>query len=130
MILLDTHIWYWWVSDSPRLSPRQRELIKTHRNDGLGLSAISIWEVAKKNQLGKLDLNQPLDDWLRVALNYPGITLLPLSSEILVESARLPGGFRSDPGDEMIVATSRVLGIPLLTADEKLLNYEHVTKLT
>ena len=90
MILLDTHIWYWWVSDSPRLSPRQRELIKTHRNDGLGLSAISIWEVAKKNQLGKLDLNQPLDDWLRGALNYPGITLLPLSSEILVEFRWFP----------------------------------------
>ncbi len=130
MIVIDTHIWIWWASELPDLKPRHRELIESNRSDGLGVSVISIWEISKKYQLGKLGLDRPFDDWLKVALALPNLRLLELSQEILVESTRLPDGFRSDPADEIIVATSRVLGIPLLTADEKLLNYEHVTKLT
>ncbi|MBC7815528.1 MAG: type II toxin-antitoxin system VapC family toxin [Planctomycetaceae bacterium] len=130
MILLDTQMWLWWVINSPRLKPRNRELIEAHTADGLGVSQISAWEIAKKHSLGKLGLDQPIDEWMAIAMAYPGIQLLPLTLDILVEATRLPGGFRSDPGDEMIVATSRVLGIPLLTADDKLLNYEHDTKLT
>ena len=130
MIVIDTHIWIWWASELPDLKPRHRELIEYNRSDGLGVSVISIWEISKKYQLGKLGLDRPFDDWLKVALALPNLRLLELSQEILVESTRLPDGFRSDPADEIIVATSRVLGIPLLTADEKLLNYEHVTKLT
>lgn len=130
MILLDTHMWLWWVTNSPRLRPRDRELIETHLSDGLGVSEISVWEIAKKHGLGKLGLNQPIDEWLETAMAYPGIQLLPLTLNVLIEATRLPGGFRSDPGDEIIVATSRVLVVPLLTADEKLLNYAHVTKLT
>ena len=130
MILLDTQMWLWWVINSPRLKPRDRELIEAHISDGLGVSEISAWEIAKKHSLGKLGLDQPIDEWLATAIAYPGIQLLPLTLNILVEATRLPGGFRSDPGDEMIVATSRVLAVPLLTADQKLLDYEHVTKLT
>ncbi len=129
MILLDTQMWLWWVINSPRLKPRDRELIETHISDGLGVSEISAWEIAKKHSLGKLGLAQPIDEWLVIAMAYPGIQLLPLTLNILLEATRLPGGFRSDPGDEIIAATSGVLGLPLLTADEKLLNYEHVSKL-
>lgn len=130
MILLDTHIWFWWFGDSPRLRPRQQELIALHEPEGLAISAISIWELAKKHQLGQFELDRSIDEWLLAAVGHPSIQVLPLTADILVEATRLPGGFRSDPGDEMIVATARVLGIPLLTADDKLLNYEHVTKLT
>ena len=94
------------------------------------MSVISIWEISKKYQLGKLGLNRPFDDWLKDALALPDLQLLDLSHEILVESTRLPDGFRSDPADEIIVATARMLNVSLLTADEKLLNYEHVSKLT
>ena len=118
------------MTNSPRLKPRDRELIETHLSDGLGVSEISVWEIAKKHSLGKLGLDQPIDEWLATAMAYPGVQLLPLTLSILIEATRLPSGFRSDPGDELIAATSRVLGIPLLTADQKLLDYEHVTKLT
>lgn len=130
MILIDTHIWIWWASELPDLKPRHRELLEAHRSGGLGVSAISIWEISKKYQLGKLGLDRPFDDWLKAALALPDLRLLELNQDILVESTRLPDGFRSAPADEIIVATSRVLNVPLLTADEKLLNYEHFTKLT
>ena len=130
MIILDTHIWYWWVGDSPRLQMRQRELIEAHRADGFGVSIISCWEIAKKNQLGKLELDRPVHEWLDCALAYPGIRWLPLTPDIVVESTRLPGQFHRDPADELIVATARFHACPLLTADAKILGYPHVTLLT
>ena len=97
MILIDTHIWIWWASELPDLKPRHRELLEAHRSGGLGVSAISIWEISKKYQLGKLGLDRPFDDWLKVALALPDLRLLELNQDILVESTRLPDGFRSDP---------------------------------
>lgn len=130
MIVLDTHIWIWWASELPDLKPRHRELLEANRGGGLGVSVISIWEISKKYQLGKLGLDRPFDEWLKVALVLPDLRLLELSHDILVESTRLPNDFRSDPADEIIVATARMLNVPLLTADRKLMDYEHVTKLS
>ena len=129
MIVLDTHIWFWWIGDSPRLKQRQRELIALHEPEGFGISAISVWELAKKHELGKFELDRPIDEWLLEAVGHPSLQVLPLTTDILVESTRLPDGFRSDPADEMIIATSRILGLPLLTADEKILSYAHVETL-
>ena len=130
VIVLDTHMWYWWVGQSDRLTPRYRELIDEHRDEGLGVSVISCWEVAKKNALGKLELDRSIDEWMPLALQTDGVRLLSLTAEIVVESTRLPGDFRSDPADEMIVATARVHNVPLLTADRKILDYEFVERLS
>lgn len=126
MIVLDTHYWYWWVGESARLSAADREFIEAHVAEGLAVSAISCWEIAKKSQLGKLELDRPVDQWLALALAYPGVELVALSLEIICESTRLPGGFRSDPADELIVATSRILDVPLLTDDEAVRSYPYV----
>lgn len=126
MILLDTHYWYWWVGESPRLSQVDREMIEANVATGLAVSVISCWEIAKKSHLGKLELSRPVDEWLRLAVAYPGVTLIPLDVDIIVDATRLPDGFRSDPADELIVATSRIRGIPLLTADAHLRAYAHV----
>lgn len=47
MIVLDTHIWVWWVHGAPELSDEYRRIITQHEVSGLGVSAISCWEVAK-----------------------------------------------------------------------------------
>jgi len=57
---------------------------------------------------------------------YPGIQLIPLSLPILCEATRLPDGSRSDPADELIVATSRVLDAQRMTRDGALRAYPHV----
>ena len=126
MILLDTHYWYWWVGESPRLTAADRDFIEAHVTSGLAVSMISCWEIAKKAQLGKLELDRPADAWLRAAVGYPGVSLIPLDLEIISESTRLPDRFRSDPADELIVATSRVRQIPLMTADSNFRAYSHV----
>ncbi len=126
MILLDTHSWVWWVSQQPQLSPFQLQTIQTEHANGLGVSVISCWEVAKLVELGRLEFSLPISDWLNQALAYPGIQLLDLTIPIVVESTQLPGEFHRDPADQIIVATARVYDIPLLTADKLILNYSHV----
>ena len=129
MILLDTHIWLWLIDASPRLRPGQIELIDQSKTGGLGVSIISCWEVAKLVENGKMSFRQPVLEWIETALAQPYIRLLPLTPEITVDATQLPSGFHRDPADQLIVATSRVLGIPLLTADGKILDYPHVSLL-
>ena len=130
MILLDTHIWVWLVSNVQHLRSRHRELLDQHEASGLGVSIISCREVAKLVEKGRLALQQPVGEWITAALNRPYITLLPLIPEIAVGATTLPKGFHSDPADQLIVVTSRILSIPLLTADAKILAYPHVSLLT
>ncbi len=127
MILLDTHLWIWLVDNNPRLTTVQQKYLRDHESQGLAVSVISCWEVAKLVEVGRLAFSLPVQEWIDQALNYPGIQLLELTPRIAVESTQLPGAFHRDPADQMIVATARVLGIPLLTFDEKINNYPHVT---
>ena len=127
MIILDTHVWVWWVAEDPRLSPAHRAAIAASQASGVGVSAISCWEVAKLVQLGRLDLREPVSAWLDQAIAYPGCRELELTRRIAVESTTLPGDFHRDPADQIIVATARVWDCPLLTVDRKLLDYPYVT---
>lgn len=126
MIVLDTHIWVWWVHRDERLTKKQIETIEANENNILGISAISCWEVAKLTEYKRLYLPCSLNDWFKQALNYPGIQLLELAPNIAVESIQLPGKFHNDPADQIIVATARIQNCPLLTSDKKLLEYAHV----
>jgi PIN domain nuclease of toxin-antitoxin system len=126
VIILDTHVWVWWVLDNDKLSARQQETIRENETGEIGGSSISLWEVAKLVELKKLELPRSLEDWFGEALNYPGIRMIELNPEIAIESTRLPGTFHRDPADQIIVATARKYDCPLVTSDEKILNYKHV----
>ncbi len=124
MILLDTHIWYWWVSGQRRLSARQAKALTD--SDQVVLSAISVWEFCTKAASGKMILDRPIEAWLERSLDNPRLTVIPVTYEIVVESSRLPGEFHKDPADRMIVASARVMDLDLLTADKKILGYPNV----
>lgn len=126
MIVLDTHVWVWWVHGVERLTPTQAEIISANEQDIIGVSAISCWEVAKLVERGRLEIPCSLQDWFDLALGYPGVRILELTPEIALESTRLPGEFHRDPADQIIVATARIHGCPLVTSDGDLLRYPHV----
>ncbi len=126
MIILDTHIWVWWVNGDELLSHSQKEIITENESGEIGVSIISCWEVAKLVQYNRLVLSRSIKEWIGFALDYQGITLIELTPDIVIESTQLPGNFHKDPADQMIVATSRILTCPLITSDGKLLKYEHV----
>ena len=129
MILLDTHIWVWWVDDNQQLADRRRHIVQDTIHSGLGISAISCWEVAKLVEYGRLELACPIEEWMEQAVAYPGMQLLELTPQIAIESTKLPGSFHRDPADQIIVATARVYDIPLLTADSRILQYPRVRTL-
>ena len=85
MIVLDTHAWLWWTVDPDMLSESQYEVIVSNEEEGIGVSAISCWEIAKLCEYGRLELPVELSEWLDAALTYPGISLLNLTPEIAVE---------------------------------------------
>jgi PIN domain nuclease of toxin-antitoxin system len=126
VILLDTHIWVWWVHGDSRLSKSSMNFLKQHEASGLGVSIISCWEVAKLVEYKRLDLPSAVEEWLEQALRYPGVRQLGLTPRIIVESTQLPGSFHRDPADQLIVATARVHGSSLATVDRKILAYEGV----
>jgi PIN domain nuclease of toxin-antitoxin system len=126
VILLDTHVWVWWVHDDPRLPAEVRLALDLGTSGGLAVSAISCWEVAKLVEFGRLDLDLDVPGWLELALGPSGVRLVGLDPRISAEACALPGTFHRDPADQLIVATSRLLDFPLATCDEKIRHYPYV----
>lgn len=125
VIVLDTHVWVWWADGGIHLPPTYQTLIQAEAAHGLGVCAISCWEVAKLVERGRLQLSLPVDQWLAQAVHAP-FQLLPLTPEIAADSTRLPGNFHRDPADQMIVATARHYQCPLVTLDGLIRAYPHV----
>ena len=74
---------------------------------------------------GRISFSIPLITWIRRSLNELNIDVADLSPEVAVESTQLKN-FHKDPADQIIVATSRAFGIPLLTSDRRILSYPGV----
>jgi PIN domain nuclease of toxin-antitoxin system len=99
MIILDTHIWVWWIHNDEQLPEEYKTYIRENEAQGLGVSAISCWEVAKLVEYNRLTLPVPIQDWVEIALNYPGIQLITLTPHIAIASTQLPPPFHKDPAD-------------------------------
>ena len=126
MILLDTHIWVWWVSRPDRLQARHRELLELGADRVFGVSIISCWEVAKLVEYERLKLDRTVGLWIESALAEPGVSLLPLHPRIVVESTQLPQPFHRDPADQLLVATARIFQCSIMTEDSKIAAYPHI----
>jgi PIN domain nuclease of toxin-antitoxin system len=126
VILLDTHVWVWWVSRPDRLQARHRNLLEFGADRVFGVSIISCWEVAKLVEYGRLKLDRAVEPWIESALAEPGVSLLRLDPRIVVESTQLPQPFHRDPADQLLVATARVFQCPIMTEDGKIAAYPHV----
>ena len=121
-VLLDTHILIWWRWDPRRLTKVQAVTLRELEQLGqpAGLSAITLWELAKLAERGRQESPLPLDIWLEEIEEHPFLSVLPLTARIAAESVRLGEGFPKDPADQIIVATARCHGLRLLTADEQI----------
>lgn len=126
MMLLDTHIWVWWVMGDSRLDPAVRAVLDARVPDPIYLSAFSCWEVVKLDERGRITLPKEVGPWLREATAYPRLVVVPVSTDVVVALAELPPGLHRDPADQMIVATARLLDVPLVTVDHLILRYQPV----
>jgi len=121
--LLDTSAWLR-SALYPETLPQTVKKLVANPDETLAVSIFSFWEIAKKNQNGKLPLPMELAAWFKAALP-DNVRVIPLSPEIILDAARLPDFPTNDPADELIVATARSLKLALVTADTKLKNYPH-----
>jgi PIN domain nuclease of toxin-antitoxin system len=126
MILLDTHTWWWALSEPENLSPLAQQQIEQTPFGHHCIASISLWEFAMMAQRGRIQLTISPQEWLDYALQNARTRVLPLSAEIALDSCNLPGEFHKDPADRLIVATARSYDIVLLTKDQKIRDYEHV----
>ena len=124
---LDTHVWMWWVTQDRRLSRRASRAIQDEiGREGVSLSMISLWEVAKKVEKQQLVLDRPIREWIDQAISVSGLHLVELTPSILIDSCALPQPFHGDPADQLIVASARHYGARLLTKDRNLRRYQHI----
>jgi len=120
-VLLDTHVMLWWLHDSARLLPATRQLLANARHE-LIWSAASTWELAIKLPLGKLRIDEPLQQFVTRILREQSLVGLPVQHAHAAHVALLPPIHR-DPFDRLLVAQAAVEGLPLLTADARLEDY-------
>ena len=114
MIVLDTHAIVWWLQGNKKLSrTAKRAIDKAPRR---GVAAVSLWEIARLVEQGRIKFDIDVEDWLDELLLQDGVHLLPLTAAVSVRATRL-GAFHGDPADRLIVATALVHGASLVTAD-------------
>jgi PIN domain nuclease of toxin-antitoxin system len=124
-LLLDTHVWLWYVEgERARFSRKIEPFVEAAVQRGeLLISAISVWEIAVLSALRRIDLSQDVRAWVGRSLGFPGVRFQGLSPSIAIESTSLPGELHRDPADRILVATARLTGAALVTCDERVLAY-------
>lgn len=127
MIVLDTHVLIWWISDPEKLSPKAFKKIKKEiKNNQLLVSSISIWEIYLLVKKQRLKLTIDTDSWLEKVENLPLVQFIPIDNKIAGKSVNLPGNLHNDPADRIIIATARENGAHLLTSDQRIRKYPHI----
>jgi len=127
MIVIDTHVWLWWISNPEKLTANAAQAIDKSMDDGgIFISSISTWEIALLVSKKRLELSIDVRDWIRKTEDLPFIHFAPVDNTIALRSVSMPGSFHPDPADRIITATAMTMGLPLVTKDEKMLRYPHV----
>lgn len=118
-VLLDTHVLLWAGAAPERLGSSRQVFLDAEQRI---LSAASVWELAIKQGLAKLDLGQDVRAWVSRAIKELQLDHLPVTAEHAAAVEQLPPVHR-EPFDRLLVAQARVEGAALLTADRVLLGY-------
>lgn len=130
LILLDTHVWVWWVNGSSELSTAAREAIDAAlRRRQIHISSISAWEVTLLASRGRLQLTLDPAEWIERSASLPFVRFVPVDNAIAIRSVQLPGALHHDPADRIIAATALTLDLTLVTRDRRLRAYPHLRTL-
>jgi PIN domain nuclease of toxin-antitoxin system len=120
-VLLDTHALLWFLFGDQRLSDPGKAIIADIQNVAL-VSTATLWEIAVKVNLGKLELEGSYEEFLLRSLYEEECTLLPISLDALTTLARLPLHHR-DPFDRLLIAQAIAENVPIMTRDVAFSDY-------
>jgi PIN domain nuclease of toxin-antitoxin system len=123
-LLLDTHIWLWYVGDSQRLGTGVLRELQNPNNE-LWLSPMSMWEALTLHRKKRMWLSDDLEEWLEEATL--GIREAPFTHEIALAASELQ--MHKDPADRILCGTALVMDLILVTADKPLLGLGNIRTL-
>jgi len=126
-ILLDTHVLLWSLIQPEEIPTNiQQEILLAQENSQLLICSISLWEIAMLKFKKRINVYEPIKDFLDAIAKIDGLLVKDISPEIAAESISLIDDFHGDPADRIIVATARCLGATLLSRDQKILNWANL----
>ncbi|WPX99646.1 Type II toxin-antitoxin system VapC family toxin (plasmid) [Candidatus Megaera polyxenophila] len=126
-IVLDTHVLLWALLQPEELSENIKQQISLAQdNSQLFLSSISLWEIAMLKFKKRINIYEPIKDFLESIANINGLLIKDISPEVAAESVSLMDAFHGDPADRIIVATAKCYGATLLTRDQKILSWANL----
>src|SRR5438067_3423798 len=120
-ILLDTHIFLWFISGDNRLSDDVRDAVRDSANE-VYLSVASVWEAIIKYQLGKLPLPQAPESYLPAQRKLHQIESLSIDEDCMKQLASLPL-LHKDPFDRLLISQAKEYGMSLATVDPAIKAY-------
>lgn len=124
--LLDTHVWVWSQLEPERLGTTTQKIL-LDKKQTLHISTVSTLEVARLVEGGRVCLGMTMQDWVEISGSLLDLRTTELSHAHAIESYALPSPFHRDPADRMLVATARTEKYTLVTADQRILDYDHVS---
>ena len=124
-LLLDTHVWVWLMNGSDELDRKDhlRVIEEYARRDAVRVSAISVWELGMLVAKKRLTLSKDVSHWVKGSFKGQGLSLEPLSIDILLESTQMGEDMHGDPADRMILTTAQHIRAAVMTADVKMIAY-------
>jgi PIN domain nuclease of toxin-antitoxin system len=124
IIVLDTHIWLWLInSDFDKFPSYWIE--EFEYSEKLAVSPLSCYEIALAYQRGRIELNEPIQEWIQKALTFAKIDLLPITPQIALRAVNL-SPIHKDPFDRIIIATALEYGAKLASIDNLFTKYEEL----
>jgi PIN domain nuclease of toxin-antitoxin system len=116
-VLVDTHTFLWALLKNHRLSATAKQIL-TSKEHELYFSLVSLWEIAVKMKIGKLNTVGSSVTYIRDEMGEYGMELLPIRYEHILQLERLPL-HHSEPFDRLRIAQAVAESLPILTHDEK-----------
>jgi len=123
-ILLDTHVIIWSLLKPEELSGDIKKIIEFAQGDNrLLISSISLWEIAMLKSKKRINIYEPLKDFLQAIKDIDGVRIIDILPDIAADSVSLTDDFHGDPADRIIAATAINAGAVLLTRDQQILSW-------
>jgi len=128
VIIADTHVIIWDALKPGLLSKKAKKtIVQANEEDGIIFCEISLWEIAMLVQKGRISIEVPYQDFIKLVLSSNKYLFQGITPEVAELSTQLPEDINKDPADRIIAATSIVMKKPLVTADNNLIQADSIT---